>query len=400
MASSSPKQLPYGRQTIDDADVAAVMQVLRGDWLTTGPAVDAFEAGLGKATNARYAVSCANGTAGLHLASLALHFRPGDAVIVPAVTFLATASAPHLAGADVIFADVDPATGLMRAGDFEQALSRAGDRKVRAVFPVHLAGQCEDLATIRAIARSRDITVVDDACHALGTRWGNATVGDGQYSDMSVFSFHPVKTITTAEGGAVTTNDPALFESLRLLRNHGMQRDPSRFAQADMAFDADGEVNGWYYEMAEPGLNYRLSDIQAALGTSQLAKLDRFVATRRALVADYDRLLKPLAPRVRALARVPQCIPAWHLYVVLIDFAAIGCSRGQIMKELRGRGINTQVHYVPLPMQPYWRARSDGTQFPGAGDYYARALTLPLFPAMTAEDVKRVVDALTEEIGA
>lgn len=391
--------LPYGRQSIDDADVAAVVKVLRGDYLTTGPTVAAFEKALAKVIDAPYVAACANGTAALHLAALALGLGRGDSVIVPAVTFLATANAPVFAGADVVFADVDPATGLMRPSDLDAAFACAkkDGRKVTAVFPVHLAGQCEDLAALAAIAAREGAAIVEDACHALGATWRDSHIGDGRFGTLATFSFHPVKTIAAGEGGAVATRDAALHKRILLLRNHGIVREPAGFTDRALGFDGDA-VNPWYYEMPEPGLNYRLSDIHAALALSQLGKLDDFVARRRALVAEYDRRLAALAPLARPLGRAPDCAPAWHLYVALIDFAAAGRSRAQVITALRQRGIGTQVHYLPLPLQPFYRARERGAVYPGAEAYYARCLSLPLFPAMADADVGRVVDALTEAL--
>ncbi len=391
--------LPYGRHLIEEDDISAVVEVLRGDWLTTGPAVERFEVGLAEATGARHAVACANGTAALHLAALALELGPGDAAVVPAITFVATANAVRLVGAEVVFADVDPDTGLMRPEDLEAALARA-DRPVRAVLPVHLAGQTADMAAIGALARARGLRVVEDACHAIGgVDPEGAPVGACRHGDAATFSFHPVKTIAMGEGGAVTTNDDALAARVRSMRNHGLTRDPARWSQADEGFGPQGQANPWYYEMPEPGLNYRASDINCALAASQLGKLDRFAARRRALVERYDALVANLAPAVRPLGRVSGCVPAWHLYVVLVDFDAAGVDRGTVMRRLGERGIGSQVHYIPVHRQPYYRARVGQLRLPGADAYYARTLTLPLFPAMMDEDVERVVTSLAEAAG-
>jgi len=396
---ASTPALPYGRHLIEEDDVAAVAEVLRGDWLTTGPAVERFETGLGAATGARHAVACANGTAALHLATLALGLGPEDAAVVPAVTFVATANAVRLVGAEPVFADVDPETGLMRPADMEAALARAG-RPVRAVLPVHLAGQTADMAAIGALARERGLRVAEDACHAIGTvDPEGAPVGACRHSDLATFSFHPVKTVAMGEGGAVTTNDNALAARVRSLRNHGLTRDPAQWSQADEAFGPDGQANPWYYEMPEPGLNYRASDINCALAASQLGKLERFAARRRALVERYDALVADLAPVVRPLGRVPGCDPAWHLYVVLVDFEAAGVDRGTVMRRLGERGVGSQVHYIPVHRQPYYRARTGDLTLPGADAYYARTLTLPLFPGMAIEDTERVVTGLSTALG-
>lgn len=393
---ASARFLPYGRQLIEEDDVAAVASALRGDFLTGGPAVEAFEAAFAKAVGAKHAVACSSGTAALHLAALAAGLSEGDVAVAPTITFLATANAARYVGAEVRFADVDPDCGLMRAGDFAAALDGVEGRP-RAVLPMHLAGQCADLAEIAALARKRDMVVIEDACHALGTSHaaGNerAKVGACRHSDMCVFSFHPVKTIAMGEGGAVTTNDDALAERLRRFRGHGMTRNAAQFE------DADGADRPWWYEMSEPGFNYRASDIHCALGLSQLGKLDRFVASRRALAEAYDRRLAALAPHVRPLARVADCEPAWHIYVVRIDFAALARSRADVMRGLKARGVGTQVHYIPVSLQPYYRKRYGEIRLAGAEDYYARTLTLPLFVDMTAADVDRTVAALAAELG-
>lgn len=409
--STRPTMLPYGRHGIGEDDIAAVVEVLRGDWLTTGPAVAKFETALAERVGARHAASCSSGTAALHLAALALGLGPGDAVVVPTMTFLATANAARYVGAEVVFSDVDPETGLMRPEDLEAALNRAAktpDLAVKAVFPVHLNGQCAEMEGLAVTAKAHGLAVVEDACHALGASCrladgATATAGDCRHSDMAVFSFHPVKTVAMGEGGAVTTNDGALYEKLVRFRNHGMVRDAAAFEQKEQAFDsnggADGGANPWYYEMPEMGFNYRASDIHCALGASQLAKLDGFVSKRRALADRYDDLLAPLPPMARPVARAPYCDPAWHLYVVLIDFAMAGLSRATLMQKLREKGVGTQVHYIPVHEQPYYRERYGRQALPGADAYYARALSLPLFPAMNDGDVERVVESLRSCLG-
>jgi len=396
--------LPYGRQRIEEDDIAAVVDVLRGDFLTTGPTVDAFEDELAEITGAKFAVSCSSGTAALHMTSLALGLGPGDAIIVPAITFLATANAAPYVGADVIFADVDPDTGLLTPETLSQALAAAGD-SVRAVYPVHINGQTADMAGIAAVDGVGELAVVEDACHALG---GHHRGGDGELvpvgscglADMAIFSFHPVKTVAMGEGGAVTTNDAVLAERLARARNIGMNRDPATFQCPDQAFDANGEANPWYYEMPELGFNYRASAIHCALGFNQLGKLDRFVDARRRLMARYAEALAPLAPVVRLLPQVPDCDPAWHLCVALIDFAAAGTDRATVMRELTARGIGTQVHYLPVNRQPYYRKRYGETALAGADAYYEKILSLPLQVAMTEDDVDYVVTTLANVLGA
>ncbi|HEY1707369.1 MAG TPA: UDP-4-amino-4,6-dideoxy-N-acetyl-beta-L-altrosamine transaminase [Rhizomicrobium sp.] len=389
--------LPYGRQIIEEDDIAAVTEALRGDLLTTGPYVARFEAALAKTVAAGHAVVCANGTAALHMAARVLNLGFGTKVVVPAITFLATASAPHMNGADVVFADVDPETGLMTPETLEDAIRRGG--KIDAVFNVHLNGQCGDLEGITEIARAHGARIVDDACHALGTAYvGNdgaiSPIGSNGFSDLSVFSFHPVKAIAMGEGGAVTTNDPQMAKRLVLARNHGMTRNASDFTNTADAFDAAGEPNPWYYELAEPEFNWRANDIQCALGVSQIGKLGRFVARRRAIAATYDTLFSSTAPVIRPMARTRPCLPAWHLYAARIDFERAGMTRAQAMRALAAEGIGTQVHYYPVHRQPYYAKRFPTPALPGADRYYARALSLPLFAAMTPDDAVRVAGAL------
>lgn len=395
--------LPYGRQVIDDDDVAAVAAVLRGDWLTTGPTVEAFEAAFAERVRARHAVACSSGTAGLHLLALAQGLGPGDVVVVPTVTFLATANAARYVGADVVFADVDPETGLMDTARFLEAVERAPKGSVKAVFPVHLNGHCVDMPALRKAAEG--LFVAEDACHALGgdqaTRSGAMVpVGACADSDAAMFSTHPVKAIATGEGGMLTTNDDALAERLRRFRNHGMVREERNFRNRDMAFEnGDPLAAPWYYEMHEPGFNYRLNDLQCALGISQLRRLTGFVERRRKLRERYAALLNGMGPHVRPITVAKGCEPAWHLSVALIDFAALRTTRSRVMRQLRETSIGTQVHYIPVHLQPYYRDRYETPRLPGAELYYERCLSLPLFPTMAESDVDRVVEALAEVLG-
>lgn len=389
--------LPYGRQHIDEDDIAAVVAVLKGDWLTTGPTVDAFERAFAEKVGAKYAVVCNSGTAGLHLAMMTLGLGDGDMAIVPTLTFLATANAARYVGAEVEFADVGANTGLLDEASLRAAIKRCNG-KAKAILPVHLNGQCVDMGVVARLAEEHGLAVVEDACHALGTTYvSNGTdvlVGSCQHSDMAVYSLHPVKTITMGEGGMVTTNDVEKYEKLRRFRNHGMVRDAAKFQNAELAFDGEGVANPWYYEMPEPGYNYRASDINCALGLSQLSKLDRVVERRRQLMKRYDELLAPLAPTIVPVDRMPDCDPALHLYAVLIDFDAVGVSRGSLMGRLRDVGIGTQVHYLPVHQQPYYQKHYGNTDLPGANAYYERCLSLPFFPDMSDDDVERVVSSL------
>jgi UDP-4-amino-4,6-dideoxy-N-acetyl-beta-L-altrosamine transaminase len=394
------KSLPYGCHQVDDDDVAAVVKVLRGELIAGGgPVGQALESAFAERVGARYGVVCNSGTAALHLAALALGLEEGDVVIVPTLTFLATANAARYVGAEVIFADVDGDTGLITETALDSALDRAGG-KARAFFPVHLNGHCADMARIGPLAARRGLQVIEDACHAMGATYSgdgvNHLTGACAHSVVTTFSMHPVKAIAMGEGGIVTTNDPALAEAMRRLRSHGMVRDPVRFEQPGEAFASGGEVNSWYYEMPEIGFNYRASDINSALGLSQLRKLDVFLARRRALADRYDAALVGLAPLLRPVPRQVGGESGWHLYAVLIDFATAGIDREHLMALLRDQGIGTQVHYLPVHRQPYYLRRYGELTLPGADAYYSRCLSLPLFPGMADEDVDFVVENLKQ----
>ena len=385
------RYLSYGRQTIESDDVAAVVAALQADFLTTGPAVAEFERQFARATGAAHAVACNSGTAALHLAVLALDVAAGDTVIVPTLTFLATANVVRMTGAEVVFADVDPDTGLMTPDTFKAAIAHAAAAglRIKAALPVHLNGQVCDMPALAEIAKQHGISLIEDACHSLGVK----NIGATRHSTLACFSTHPVKAIATGEGGAVTTADAEHAERMRRLRSHGMSRDAASFENSDLAFDGD-TANPWYYEMQEIGWNYRMPDILCALGISQLAKLPRFLGRRVEIAALYDKLLSPLAPAIRAVphGHAPH---GWHLYAVLADFAALGMSRAAMMRKLSADGIGTQVHYLPVHLQPYYTRRYGKLDLPGARSYYSRCLSLPIFPSMTDADVRRVADALT-----
>ena len=385
------KFLPYTRQMIEDADVSAVVDVLRGDYLTTGPAVTAFEDALATRIGARSVVACSSGTAALHLTALALGLTDHDSVIAPALTFAATANGPRYTGAKIVFADVDPETGLMRPSDFEAAIERAGP-SLRAVYPVHLGGQACDMPTISAIARERGVAVIEDAAHALGTvnpGPDGQPVGACEFSDMTVFSFHPAKTITMGEGGAITTQDPELAKRLRLFCTHGITRDAGDFV--------DGPEQGpWYCEQQDLGYNYRVSDIHCVIGLAQLGRLDSLVEKRLNLRAAYNVALAKFEPVLRPVRQVADARIGWHLYQVLIDFDNAGIKRETLMTALRDRGIGTQVHYIPVHHHPYYRSAQQTPELKGADAFYRQCLSLPFFAGMDESDIARVADAFAD----
>jgi len=333
-----------------------------------------------------------------------LNIGPGDAVVVPSMTFVATANMVRHTGAEVIFADVDPQSGLMGPEHLLTALENNGQiGRPRAVFNVHLNGQCGDLPGLSEISNSHRLWRVEDAAHAFGTCYDSDSsrkpqkVGSCADADMVIFSFHPAKNIAMGEGGAVATNDPVLDRNVRRARDQGLERDQTGFTQSEMAYSSGGLLNPWYYEMTEPGFNYRASDIHCALGLSQLGKLDHFIARRAALTVLYDRALERLRPLVMPIARQGGA-PAWHLYPALIDFESLGVERAAVMAAMRESGIGTQVHYIPVHCQPYSRRRYGHLSLPGAEAYYDRCLSLPLHPNMADQDVERVVDALTKAL--
>jgi UDP-4-amino-4,6-dideoxy-N-acetyl-beta-L-altrosamine transaminase len=407
----SERPLSYGRQTIEEDDIQAVAECLRGDWLTQGPRVAEFERALCDATGAKFAVAVSSGTAALHLAYLALGMGPGDLGVSPAVSFVATTNGMLYTGSDVAFADVDPATGLVDAKSLSSlvdTLCKEG-RAPKVIAAVDLTGQTADLATVRDIARRCGARVVEDAAHSLGATYAIAgkryRAGSCDHADAAILSFHPVKHVTTAEGGAITTNDPALNERLLELRTHGIHRDAKRFSRSQ----SDPMVGPWYHEQASLGFNYRITDMQCALGLSQMKKLDRFLARRREIAARYDAALATgvLARELAPLPTAPGNTSAYHLYVVQLraregeTIQDIASRRKALYSRLSERKIHCQVHYIPIPWQPYYResARVRQADLPGAARYYAGCLSIPMFPAMSDADIDRVVHTLEEALG-
>ena len=371
--------LPYGRQSIDDDDVAAVTEVLRSDWLTTGPKVAEFERALAAIAGVKEAVAVSNGTAALHAAMWAIGIGPSDEVIVPTMTFAATANAVVFQGGTPVFADVDPDTLLL---DPEQAEAKITAR-TKAILVVDYAGQACDYDRLQALADRRGLVLVADACHAIGGSYRGRPVGS--LTAMTAFSFHPVKHVTTGEGGAVVTNDPELARRARLLRNHGITTDFRERAAKD----------SWLYEMVELGYNYRLSDIQCALGLTQLAKLPRSIERRRAIARQYDAAFRE-TPGLRPLAVRDDVAHAYHLYVVQLDLESLRVDRGAVFRALRAEGIGVNVHYLPVHLHPYYRRQfATGPGLcPAAERAYERILSLPMFPAMEPRDVNDVIEAM------
>lgn len=402
--TANERFLPYGRQSITDDDIRIVTDVLRSDWLTQGPKVPEFENALARELGSSDAIVCVNGTAALHLSMLALGIGPGDVVVTTPNTFVASANCARYVGADVRFADIDAATGLMDIACLQDLLAEDTKQRIKLILPVHFAGQPIDLPRIWELAKAHGALVVDDACHAIGGEYEHAgmrcRIGDGKHSQLTVFSFHPVKHVATGEGGAVTTNDSELAERLRSFRNHGMVRDNEHFNQKEMAQSDSGEQNPWYHEMQHLGYNYRLTDLQAALGISQLSRLKGSVSRRNEIAKTYHKIIGEtgLLEIVKPLKLLPCRTNAYHLFVVQIDFDSLKISRAVVMNRLRESGIGTQVHYIPVHLQPYYR-RHSGTgpgDFPQAEAYYARALSLPMYPDLNEDDIERVILSLRD----
>ncbi len=389
--------LPYGRQTIDDDDVAAVCRVLRSDFLTCGPEVEAFEHEFAGFVGAKHAVAVCNATAALHLAMWVAGVKAGDRVITSPITFLASANCAAYVGATPDFADVDPISHNLDPA----ALERVWDERVKAVVAVAYAGQSADMPSIAGIARAHGATVIEDASHGAGGGFVHEgrewCIGNHPWADMTVFSFHPVKTLTTGEGGMLVTNDDEIARRARQLRAHGVERDPCRFA-SPAENDPLAEKGPWFHEMQALGHNFRITDIQCALGRSQLSKLPEFLRRRREIVGRYNRALADLpwlnTPGLRRMEDRDHV--SWHLYTVRIDFDSIGMTRTRAMEVLKDSGVGSQVLYIPVYLQPWYRETFGYApgKCPVAEEFYRGCLSLPLYPSLTDLEVDRVIDAV------
>jgi UDP-4-amino-4,6-dideoxy-N-acetyl-beta-L-altrosamine transaminase len=385
--------IPYGRQHITDDDVAAVTAVLRSDWLTQGPVVPRFEVAVAAHCGARHALAVNSATSALHIGCLALGLGPGDWLWTSPVTFVASSNCALYCGAQVDFVDIDPATCNISVSGLEQKLAaaKAAGRLPKIVVAVHLRGESCDMAGIRKLAEQYGFKVIEDASHAIGGKYRGEPVGNCRYSDMAVFSFHPVKIVTTAEGGMLVTNDAAVAARVELLRSHGITRDPQR-----MSKESEGP---WYYEQVDLGYNYRMTELQAALGLSQIERLDAYVKRRHEISDRYDRLLTTLP--VDPVSSIPDAYSALHLYVIRLRLAQARKTRREVFDALRAQGIGVNVHYIPVHLQPYYRQLGFAPgQFPEAERYYTEAITLPLYPGLDEAAQDRVVSALRQAVGA
>ncbi|MGQ3890881.1 UDP-4-amino-4,6-dideoxy-N-acetyl-beta-L-altrosamine transaminase [Legionella sp. CNM-4043-24] len=381
--------IPYGKQDINQDDIDSVIAVLKSDFLTQGPMVPQFEQNLAAYCGVEYAIAMNSATSALHVACLALGLGAGDWLWTSPVTFVASANCALYCGAQVDFVDIDPATYNMCADRLEQKLIRAEKegKLPKIVIPVHLAGQSCDMTRIHALGQKYGFRIIEDASHAIGGQYLGRPVGGCQYSDITVFSFHPVKIITTAEGGMATTNQPALMEKMQLLRSHGITRDP--------ALMKNPMAGGWYYEQLELGFNYRMTELQAALGVSQLTRLDEFVARRHELRLSYDERLRDLP--VTTPYQNPDARSALHLYPVLLDLERTGSGHAAIFQALRDRGIGVNLHYIPVYRQPYYqRMGFNASDYPVAEHYYSRAISLPMFSGLSASDLDCIITTLQE----
>ncbi|MFT4160427.1 UDP-4-amino-4,6-dideoxy-N-acetyl-beta-L-altrosamine transaminase [Shinella sp.] len=386
--------IPYGRQDISQADIDAVIETLQSDFLTQGPAVERFETALTDYCGAAFGVAVNSATSALHIACLALELGPGDLLWTSPITFVASANCALYCGADVDFVDIDPATFNMCPCALETKLeaAQAAGRLPKVIVPVHMTGQSCDMAAIAALARKYGVRVIEDASHAIGGRYLGAPIGNCAHSDITVFSFHPVKIVTTAEGGAAMTNDVRLAERLRLFRSHGITRDPRLMTHAP-----DGP---WYYQQVELGYNYRITDLQAALGVSQMTRVDDYVARRHAIADRYDALLAGL-PVLTPLRHLDGR-SALHLYVIRLAPEALERpGHRAVFEGLRARGVGVNLHYIPVHTQPYYSKFGFAPgDFPASEAYYASAISLPMFPTLSEDDQRRVVDALKDTLAA
>ena len=372
--------LPYSTQWIDSSDIKAVIKVLKSNWLTTGPTIEKFEKKFADFVGAKYAVAVSNGTTALHLAIQVLNIKPLSQGITTPNTFIATANALLYNRLNPIFADINKKTYNINPIEIENKISR----KTRLIIPVHFAGQPAEMEIINRLTVNRNIYIIEDAAHALGSKYGNGKrVGSCCYSDMTVFSFHPVKTITCGEGGMITTNNYSFCNRLKILRNHGIVKEEKYLKQ---------NPGPWYYEMQELGENFRLTDIQAALGISQLEKIDKFIKKRREIVSIYNRAFQNI-PWLTTQYEVEGSYSVYHLYVICLDFKFIRKSRKTVMKQLLENGIGTQVHYLPVHLHPYYQKKFHYQKgdFPLAENYYQKCLSIPLYPKMSVKDTQKVI---------
>lgn len=381
------KIIPYGRQCIDEEDIQAVISVLRSDWLTTGPSVSSFENSVTSYCDVSYGVAVCNATAALHIACLALGVQKGDLVWTTPNTFVASANCALYCGADVDFVDIDPKTYNMCPHKLEEKLLEAKrkNKLPKVVIPVDFSGQSCDMKSIYRLSQLYGFKIIEDASHAIGGSYEGHKIGSCRYSDITIFSFHPVKIVTTGEGGMAVTNKFELFEKMNLLRTHGINRDPAKMSH--------GSEGDWYGEQIDLGMNYRITDIQCALGSSQMRKLDRFIEIRQKIAEQYNELLESLDIQLPMVLDHKAC--AYHLYVIQVE----ALKRKTFFDALRKRKIGVQVHYFPVHLNPYYQSLGfQKGDFPIAEKYYERAISLPIFPDLKSDEMDYIVNELKAEL--
>lgn len=381
--------LPYSRQSIDNNDINKIIKVLKSDFITQGPNINDFEKCFAKYVGAKYAVACATGTAALHLSCLALGINNKSKVLTSAITFVASANCAEFLGANVDFVDIDKNTYCISINELKKKLKK---NKIDLVIPVHLCGHSSDMAEIYKLKKKYNFKVIEDSCHALGGTYNNFKVGSCEYSDISTFSFHPVKPITTAEGGMITTNNKKIYQKLLLYRTHGIHKNPKSFKNKNLAFDENNQPNRWYYEMDVLGFNYRITDLQAALGKSQLKKINLFTKKRNELAKIYNRNLRNLE-NLKTPYKNKKVKHAYHLYTILIDFKKIKKTKNNFMKRLSEKGVGSQVLYIPVFLQPYFKKKYGYRKkdYPNSMKYYEQALSIPVFYGLTKSEQARVI---------
>tara|TARA_A100001011_G_C14310013_1_gene845066 strand:+ start:1854 stop:3053 length:1200 start_codon:yes stop_codon:yes gene_type:complete len=390
------RYLPYSRQHIGQDEIKAVRNVLKSNFITQGPSIAKFENNFKNETKSKYAVACSTGTAALHLSCLALGIKKNDNVITSSITFVASSNCAEYIGANVDFADIDPETFCISTKHLEEKLKK---KNIKLVIVVHMCGHSADMKEIFELKKKYNFFIIEDSCHALGGKYKGSNIGSCKYSDISTFSFHPVKPITTAEGGMITTNSKVIYEKLKIFRTHGIHKSPKLFQNKSLAYDKNGNLNRWYYEMSHLGYNFRITDIQASLGIAQLKNLNKFNKKRNQLANNYMKELSK-----NKFIKVPiikkDVIHAFHLFTILIDFKSLKKTRNEVMEEMHKCNIGSQVLYIPVFLQPYYQKKYNFKKknFPNAIEYYNSALSIPLFYNLKTSEQKFIIQNINRII--
>ena len=385
--------IPYGRQDVNENDINAVLKILNSDSITQGPAVKKFELDVAKYTGSEFSVAVNSATSALHIACLALGVKSGDEVWTSPISFIASSNCALYCGANIDFVDIDINTNNMSIEALAEKLEYAkiNNKLPKVVIPVHLAGQSCNMTKIYALSKKYDFKIIEDASHAIGGKYLDTFIGSCKFSDITIFSFHPVKIITTGEGGMALTNDPKLYNTMNRLRSHGVTRDPN-----EMTSVSDGP---WYYQQLELGFNYRMTDFQAALGSSQIKRLDEFITTRHTLAENYNKLLRDLP--IKLPYNSPDCHSAFHLYIIRVPNSDHEFNRDVVFERLRSNGIMANVHYIPIYRQPYYYNKFDFDykNFPNSEKYYSEAISIPLYTTLTKKEQSYVANVLSNPEG-